>query len=230
MLDLHKSSKIVDDANASPADRVKYMQSVWKRLLTSHPSTTGLNIKGWAYTTGLNLVSDVVLSAVLALQGRGREAKGSILGAARRGYNVLDFNSTIDQGLNYLKFRPEVAEDLLSEISGGVESRDILNRLNLDPKSKINKASEKTVSAIQAAAGVKLQDEVTKMISFMSALDQNIMKVYGVSFNKFMAREDAYVEMFSPKFLKEVQEPAITRAKKETYSYSWISKKVVDHF
>lgn len=225
MLDLHKSSKVVDEANASPADRVKYIQSVWKRLLTSHPSTTGLNIKGWAYTTGLNNIADVVLAGVLGLQGRGREAKGSILGAARRGYNVLDFNSTIDQGLNYLQFRPEVAEDLLSEVSGGVESRDILNRLNLDPNSKINKASEKTVSAIQAAAGVKLQDEATKMISFMSALDQNIMKVYGVSFTKFMDRDDAYVEMFSPKFLKEVQEPAITRAKKETYSYSWITKK-----
>ena len=225
LLDLHKTSKEVDDANATPADRVKYIQSVWKRLLTSHPSTTGLNIKGWAYTTGLNNLSDVVLGAVLALQGRGIEAKGSILGAVRRGYNVLDFDATIDQGLNYLKFKPEVAEDLLSEISGGVESRDILNRLNLDPKSKINQASEKTVSAIQAAAGVRLQDEVTKMISFMSALDQNIMKVYGVSFNKFMAREDAYVEMFSPKFLKEVQEPAVKRAKKETYSFSWITEK-----
>ena len=225
LLDLHKTSKEVDDANATPADRVKYIQSVWKRLLTSHPSTTGLNIKGWAYTTGLNNLSDVVLGAVLALQGRGVEAKGSILGAVRRGYNVLDFDATIDQGLNYLKFKPEVAEDLLSEISGGVESRDILNRLNLDPKSKINQASEKTVSAIQAAAGVRLQDEVTKMISFMSALDQNIMKVYGVSFNKFMAREDAYVEMFSPKFLKEVQEPAVKRAKKETYSFSWITEK-----
>lgn len=225
LLDLHKTSKEVDDANATPADRVKYIQSVWKRLLTSHPSTTGLNIKGWAYTTGLNNLSDVVLGAVLGLQGRGIEAKGSILGAVRRGYNVLDFDATVEQGLNYLKFKPEVAEDLLSEISGGVESRDILNRLNLDPKSKINQASEKTVSAIQAAAGVRLQDEVTKMISFMSTLDQNIMKVYGVSFNKFMAREDAYVEMFSPKFLKEVQEPAVKRAKKETYSFSWITEK-----
>ncbi len=225
LLDLHKTSKEVDDANATPQDRVKYIQSVWKRLLTSHPSTTGLNIKGWAYTTGLNNISDVVLGGVLGLQGRGIEAKGSLLGAVRRGYNVLDFDSTVEQGLNYLKFKPEVAEDLLSEISGGVESRDILNRLNLDPKSKINQASEKTVSAIQAAAGVRLQDEVTKMISFMSTLDQNIMKVYGVSFNKFMAREDAYVEMFSPKFLKEVQEPAIKRAKKETYSFSWITEK-----
>ena len=49
------------------------------------------------------------------------------------------------------------------------------------------------MDAIQTATGVKLQDEVTKMISFMSALDQNIMKVYGVNYNQFMKRKDALV-------------------------------------
>lgn len=225
MLNLHKIDKPTEKALASPADRVKYIQSLWKRALTSHPSTTGLNIKGWGYTTSLNNISDVVLASVLGLQGRGQEAKGSILGAARRGFNVLDYDATIEQGLNYLKFRPEVGEELLSEVSGGVESRNVLERLNLDPKSKINQATEKTVSGIQAATGVKLQDEVTKMISFMSAMDQNIMKVYGVNYNQFMKRKDAFVEMHTKKFLDEVQTPAIDRAKKETYSFSWLSKK-----
>ena len=183
MLNLHKIDKPTEKALASPADRVKYIQSLWKRALTSHPSTTGLNIKGWGYTTSLNNISDVVLAAVLGLQGRGQEAKGSILGAARRGFNVLDYDATIEQGLNYLKFRPEVGEELLSEVSGGVESRNVLERLNLDPKSKINQATEKTVSGIQAATGVKLQDEVTKMISFMSAMDQNISSTDDVVFS-----------------------------------------------
>lgn len=225
MLNLHKVDKPTEKALATPADRVKYIQSLWKRALTSHPSTTGLNIKGWGYTTSLNNISDVVLAAVLGLQGRGQEAKGSILGAARRGFNVLDYDATIEQGLNYLKFRPEVGEELLSEVSGGVESKNVLERLNLDPKSKINQATEKTISGIQAATGVKLQDEVTKMISFMSAMDQNIMKVYGVNYNQFMKRKDAFVEMHTKKFLDEVQTPAIDRAKKETYSFSWLNKK-----
>ena len=225
MLNLHRIDKEAEKALASPADRVKYIQSLWKRALTSHPSTTGLNIKGWAYTTSLNNISDVVLGAVLGLQGRGAEAKGSILGAARRGFNILDYDATIEQGLNYLKFRPEVGEELLSEVSGGIESKNILERLNLDPKSKINKATESTMDAIQTATGVKLQDEVTKMISFMSAMDQNIMKVYGVNYNQFMKRKDALVEMHTNKFLNEVQTPAINRTKKETYSFSWLNKK-----
>jgi len=225
MMNLHKVSKEIAEVAATPADRVKYIQSLWKRALTSHPSTTGLNVKGWAYTTSLNNASDVILTAILGLQGRGREAKGSILGAARRGFNLLNYNDTVEQGLKYLEFRPEVGEELLSEVSGGVESKNILERLNLDPKSKINQATEKAVGAIQTATGVKLQDEVTKMISFMSALDQNIMKVYGVNYNQFMARADALVEMHTKKFLDEVQTPAIDRAKKETYSFSWLSKK-----
>jgi len=225
MVNLHKMfDSEVEDAIASTGDRVRYIQSVWKRLLTSHPSTTGLNVKGWAYTTSLNSISDVVLGAV-TLPFNYKKGMGTILGAARRGYNVLDFNATADQGIKFLEFKPEVGEDLLSEISGGVETKDLLARNNLDPNSKINQASEKAVSTIQAIAGVKLQDEVTKMISFMSAMDQNIRKVYGQSFNEFMERDDAFVKMFSAEFLEKVQEPAITRAKKETYSFSWLSKK-----
>ena len=224
MLNMHRVSDDVANKAANNFERVKYIQSLWKRALTSHPSTTGLNIKGWAYTTSMNNISDVVLAGILKLQGRGQEAKGSLLGAARRGYNLLEMNATVESGLSFLRFRPEVGDELLSEISGGVESRDILKRLNLDPNAKINKASEATIGAIQTAMGVKLQDEVTKMISFMSALDQNIMKVYGVDYNAFMKRPDAFVEMHTKKFLEEVQGPAIDRAKKETYSFSWLSK------
>ena len=224
MLNLHKTGVEITAANASGAQRVKYIQSIWKRLLTAHPGTTGVNVKGWAYTTYMNSKADLMLGAVLGLTGKGQEAKGSILGALRRGFNVLNPHATVEQGLKYLELRPEVAKELLSEIAGGVEQRDILERLNLDPKSKLNKATEATVSGIQTAMGVKLQDEMTKMISFMSALDQQVRKVYGEDFNTFMARPDSFVEMHSSKFLNEVQEPAIIRAKKETYSYSWLSK------
>ena len=217
LLKLHKPAKEVEEVAGDSQQRVKYIQSVWKRLLTAHPSTTGLNVKGWAYTTYLNNLSDVVNGALFG-------TKGSLLGAVRRGYNVMDMDATVDAGLNYIKVRPEVGEELLSEISGGVESRNVLERMGLDPDAKINKLSEASVKTIQNIMGVKLQDEVTKMVSFMSALDQNIMKIYGEDFNTFMSRPNAYSEMHTSKFLNEVQEPAIKRAKKETYSYSWLDE------
>ena len=228
LLNLHKSgnTKTKSATFENSANRVKYVQSIWKRLVTSHPGTTGLNIKGWAFTTFANDISDVVQGSIEVGLGRKQEGFGSILGAVRRGYNVLDMNATIEQGFNFLKVRPEVADEILSEISGGIESRNVLQRLNLDPDAKINKLSEKSVATIQNIMGVKLQDEMTKMISFMSDLDQNIMRVYGKNYNNFMSSKDfnPFVEMYSPKFVKEVLNPAIERTKKETYSYSWLEK------
>ena len=228
LLNLHKSGNTKEKSSTfeNSANRVKYVQSIWKRLVTSHPGTTGLNIKGWAFTTFANDISDVVQGSIEVGLGRKQEGFGSILGAVRRGYNVLDMNATIEQGFNFLKVRPEVADEILSEISGGIESRNVLQRLNLDPDAKINKLSEKSVATVQNIMGVKLQDEMTKMISFMSDLDQNIMRVYGKNYNNFMSSKDfnPFVEMYSPKFVEKVLNPAIERTKKETYSYSWLEK------
>ena len=218
--------------------RIKYLQSLWKRALTSHPSTLGLNIKGWAYTHSMNIAADVVAAAlfttkagVSAVRGSGTvntdltKAKGSLLGALRRGLNLLSPDATIKSAENYIRLRPEIGEKLFAERAGGVDNLKILENLGLDPKAKVNQLSEKAIDLLQTAMGVKLQDEVTKMISFSGHLDTNIMKQYGMSFNEFMSQPNAYGEMFTPKYLKLVQEPAIDSAKRETYSISWANVK-----
>ena len=209
---------------ATAADRIKYMQSIWKRLVTTHPSTVGLNVKGWAYTTGMNTASDIVLSGLFLSTGKVKKAKGTLLGAARRGVNVMTPQATIEATENFFKIKPGVAEKLFAERAGGVDSAKILERLNLNPKAKINQLTEKSLSALQTAVGVKMQDEVTKMISFYSAFDQNIMSHYGITHNQFMKQEGAFSKMFSKEFLENVQEPAIERANRETYSTSFASK------
>ncbi len=214
-----------DKPVASAADRIKYMQSVWKRLVTTHPSTVGLNVKGWAYTAGMNTASDIVLSGLLLGTGKFQKAKGTLLGAARRGVNIMTPQATIESAENFFKFRPDVAEKLFAERAGGVDSAKILERLNLDPNSKINQLSEKSLGALQAVVGVKMQDEVTKMLSFYSAFDQNIMSHYGMTHNQFMKQEGAFSKLFSKEFLENVQEPAIERANRETYSTSFAHKK-----
>ena len=209
---------------ASAADRIKYMQSIWKRLVTTHPSTVGLNVKGWAYTAGMNTASDIVLSGLLLGTGKFQKAKGTLLGAARRGVNVMTPQATIEAAENFFKFRPDVAEKLFAERAGGVDSAKILERLNLDPKAKINQLTEKSLSSLQAIVGVKMQDEVTKMLSFYSSFDQNIMSYYGMTHNQFMKQEGAFSKLFSKEFLENVQEPAIERANRETYSTSFANK------
>lgn len=205
--------------------RIQYLQSIWKRTVTSHPSTVGLNVKGWGYTSMLNSFSDVVLGAVLLVKGDTKGAKGSILGAARRGVNLLDYDSTLDAAESFLRVKKDIGDELFAERSGGVDSAQILQRLGLDPNAKINQLTEKSLDILQKAYGAKLQDEVTKLISFQSALDQNIMKHYGMSYNKFMSQPNAYSKIFSEEFIEKVQEPAIRRTKRETYSTPWLEKK-----
>lgn len=213
-------------------ERLLYVQSTWKRLVTSHPGTTGLNVKGWTFTTALNSVSDMV-EAVLSGGPLTKNGRASMLGAIRRGYNVLNWMDTADAAKEFFEVQPEVGAKLHRYITAGVDQGDALKLYNLDPDSNWNKSVEKTVNFMQTVSGQKIQDELTKQISFMSSLDQEIMRKYGYGYNKFMDRPDAYVTMYSPEF-QEVMETALDRALRETYSkpYSHNSsgKGLVRHF
>ena len=77
--------------------------SVYKRLLTSHLSTTGANLKGFVALVNLNTMADFVTGGInLAQSGvyygmldakKGKEfydeAYGSVFGALRSGFDVI---------------------------------------------------------------------------------------------------------------------------------------------
>lgn len=217
----------------------KYVLSVWKRLLTSHPGTTGLNVKGWASLSLANSVSDLVLggikfgeAAVWGALGKKdaytaaiNAGKGSVLGSLRRGYTFLAPNMTAEAAENYLMIKPELYEKMFRWTAGGVDGANALKNLNIDPTNKAAAMTEKSVGAIQNIMGVRLQDEVTKVLSFQTALEQGIMREYGQTFNEFMRRPDAYVEMFSPRFKERVDAWALNRTLRETSSKQWTQKK-----
>ena len=215
----------------------KYVLSVWKRMVTSHPATTGANIKGWAMTGAANNASDLIsgllhlgaeapyklitegpASAKLAIQ-RGR---GSILGAMRRGVDVLNNGATAEAAEGFFTIRPEVREELFKVISGDSGAGNALKYLGIDPANKVVNATEKGIEVLQALSGMKMQDEITKQISFMSELNRRVLMEYGVDYNTFLRNhKNAYVELFSPNFTEKVIAPSITRTQRETYSFSW---------
>jgi len=216
----------------------KYVLSAWKRLVTAHPATTGANVKGWAATAIMNSASDVVLgglklgeAAVYKMAGKQsayeaamNASKGSVIGAIKRGYNLFTPNMTMDAADGYLMLKPELYEQIIRESSGGVDGGKILDIYGIDPTNKAANLTEKTVTAFQHLSGARLQDEVTKLLSFQSALEQGIMREYGQSYNEFMSRPDAFVEMFSPRFKERVDAWAMNRALRETSSKSWSQK------
>lgn len=214
-------------------DKVRWVQANWKKAVTAHPGTTGLNVKGWGMTYALNNISDVVegvlhgtVGLVTGSAASKNAAKGSLIGAMRRGASVLTYLDTSAAVDDFLKLKPKLSERLFTHVTGGVDqSVDIAKVYGVNPKSSVVKAVEGVTDFAQKISAVKLQDEITKKLSFMSALDQEIMKATGKSFNEFMDQPGAYTKMFSKEF-KEIEEKALERALRETYSQSFTRMKV----
>lgn len=240
--DIKKPEKVEADPQA-----LRYVQSVWKRLLTAHPATTGLNLKGWFVSHNLNIVSDMVqgtmqiaLSPIPYVRGVQRtidgrtislsaseamqRGKGSILGALRRGAGLLDPMDTAEGAANYLAMKPDLAERVFTVITGDSGFEDAAKTFNMNPDSTILKATENTTRFVQNVMGVRLQDELTKHISFMGNLDTAVRREYGMSFNDFISNrttEDAYLEMFSARWRENVDAWALDRTLRETASKGW---------
>lgn len=229
-------SKQTDEAHPEVG---KYVLSIWKRLVTSSLSTTGLNVKGWANLSIMNTASDVVLgglklgeAAIYKASGQQgayeaalNASKGSILGGIKRGYNLFTPTMTMDAADGYLMLKPDLYEKILRTSSGGTDGANVLKTFNIDPTNKVANITENTVTAFQHITGVRLQDEVTKLLSFQSALEQGILREYGQTYNAFMSRPDAYIEMFTPRFKGRVDAWALNRTLRETSSKTWSQKK-----
>jgi hypothetical protein len=217
----------------------KYALSVWKRLVTSNLATTALNVTGWVTSSVMNTASDLVLgglklgeAAVYKAAGKQgayeaalNASKGSILGGIKRGYNLFTPTMTLEAADGYLMLKPELYESVLRTSSGGTDGANVLKSFNIDPTNKIANITENTVTGLQHITGVRLQDEVTKLLSFQSALEQGILREYGQTYNAFMSRPDAYTEMFTPRFKERVDAWALNRTLRETTSKNWSQKK-----
>ena len=229
-------SKQADEAHPEVG---KYVLSIWKRLVTSNLSTTGLNVKGWTALSIMNTASDVVLgglklgeAAIYKASGQQgayeaalNASKGSILGGIKRGYNLFTPTMTMDAADGYLMLKPDLYEKILRTSSGGTDGANVLKSFNIDPTNKVANITENTVTTFQHITGVRLQDEVTKLLSFQSALEQGILREYGQTYNAFMSRPDAYIEMFTPRFKERVDAWALNRTLRETSSKTWSQKK-----
>ena len=217
------------------ADVNRFGLSVYKRLLTSHLSTTGANLKGFGLLTSLNTASDFATAAINMTQSgfykaRGNAAQseiyknrawGSALGAARRGISVLSPELEYEYALRVLEASPESRKKLFRDVAGDGGVQDGLANANLDPNNKLYKGADAVTKGAQTLTLVKMQDELTKTWAFGNNVNQQIMREYGVSPEVFFARADAAIEMAKPKFKVDVLEKATFRTLRETASVNW---------
>jgi hypothetical protein len=136
--------------------KLQFALSVYKRLITSHLSTTGANIKGFGQLVSLNTAADIFTSAInytiaggAKLTGKSDTAEmyanrgyGSLLGALRRGASVLSPELDYKYAQKILELNPKTAETLFRDVSGDGGVRDSLEHFNLDAKGKVNSEGE----------------------------------------------------------------------------------------
>jgi len=242
------NAKMADDPK-----RFQYTMSVYKRLLTSHLATTGANVKGFTQIVSINSFADFFTAAVnlgqarlAKLAGNEEAAKqfmnrsyGSAVGAIRRGIDVLSPDISMEYADKILSLNPKVAEKLFRDVSGDGGVRDALSDFNLDKIKRkpgsILKGSEEVemlafrgldavTKGAQTLTMVRLQDELTKIWSFGTNLNQAIMREYGKTFEQFFdpskAAENA-LEMASDRFQNNVLDKAVFRTLRETASVNW---------
>jgi len=219
---------------AKDPKRLQFTLSTYKRLLTSHLATTGANLKGLASLVSINTAADMFTSAIELTQGATyklignteaaekyfNRAYGSSGGAIRRMLDVLSPDIPIEYADKVLDVNPKIAEKLFRDVSGDGGVRDALSDFDMDPNNVIYKGVDSVTKGVQTIALVRLQDELTKRWSFGTSLNQEIMRAYGMSPEKFFAQENVALIMAKEEF-KEVLEKAAYRATRETASVNW---------
>jgi hypothetical protein len=238
--------KAVDDPK-----RTQYVMSLYKRLLTSHLSTTGANIKGFSQLVSINSLADFFTAAVNLGQAgvakvAGNEGAvekfmnrsyGSALGAVRRGVDVFSPDIPMEYADKMFELSPATAEKLFRDIAGDGGVRDALSDFNLDKIKRTGalegldeveqlawKGADVVTKGAQTLTMVRVQDELTKRWAFGTNLNQAIMREYGMTFEEFFNPTKANwsaVEMSTERFQKNVLDKAVFRTLRETASVNW---------
>lgn len=214
--------------------RTQFALSVYKRLLTSHLSTTGANIKGFGQLVSINTAADFATAATNYGQGKffsligdvdnavkyNNRAWGSLVGAVRRGASAFSPELEFNYAKLILEQSPETITKLFRDVAGDGGVNDALKHFDLEG-SKVAKGIDSVTRGAQTYTMVRMQDELTKTWSFGNNVNQAIMREYGELPETFFARSDAALEMATDKFKINVLEKATFRTLRETASVNW---------
>ena len=222
------------NAQADDPQVGQFAVSIYKRLLTSHLSTTGANLKGFSQLVEIDTYADIFSATVYATQSafykniRGdteaatrfaNQAWASLYAPARRASGVLSPDLDLDYAIRVLEMNPEAQERLFREISGDSGPNQALSQYNLEG-SGVARGADAIARGAQTLTLVTLQDNLTKRWAFASNLDREIMRNYGVTAQEFWARQDSALEMRSDTF-QAALDRAVFRTQRQTASVNW---------
>ena len=187
------------------ADKLRYGQSVWKRLLVSSPATTAINVAGFSqYYVGSTL-ADLFNATALMTKGLGQSlynreaAKESFQQAhaysviqAQKMRNLLDPYTTHDVYMEFLENNQDLQKVLFETMAGGIEAT--ATRYGLDPNSKVFNNIEAFAKAANQITGVRIQDSFTKSQMFMTEMDKYLRINKGTTLKEALAAEENIID------------------------------------
>lgn len=230
---IEAAAGLVDESIPKPK-RLEFALSIYKRLLTSHLSTTGANLKGFAQLVSLNTAADFVSSAVYLGQSAwhktlgnadealvyANKAYGSFFSPVSKAADIFSPHLTVEQADLVMQLNPQVIPRIFRDVSGDSGVLDSYTHFNLGDKANVFKAVDKYTAGVQILTGVRVQDELTKRWTFGANTNVHIMKEYGMSPSRFYQRDDLLKEMSTPKW-KNVLDKAVQDTLRETASVNW---------
>lgn len=199
-----KDTKVTN--KTPPPEAVRYLASVWKRLIISHPSTTMVNVKGWGLATAARSFSEILHGGVLGSVGLAQKLAGSTAAdktlaksSAMFKSNLLLARSLLDpftsvQGFtDLLESAPSRhKKESLGAFFGGVGD-ERPEMFNINPKNRLVNATEKAIDAAARVAFVRTQDVYTKSLTGLKELDKLSRMELGVGVEELIAKGQTHL-------------------------------------
>jgi len=183
---------------------VKYVQSLWRRMLVSHPATTAVNVKGWAGASAFRALAETLHGGVLGTVGLASKLTSPITGSKfgdealrQSGHlfssqvfklrNLFDPYTTREAAEALFSQAPKSAQkDLSANIFGGIEF-DTAVHYGMNPNSRVIRNAERIADNAAKISGLKIQDVYTKSFSMMGEMDKQVRLKFNVPLYKMVA-------------------------------------------
>jgi hypothetical protein len=173
------------DVPLTTASLLSYIQSIWKRTITSSLSTTGANVQGFAFARSATALADIAAAGgwlgkagIRAVINPAGAAKDAAMAKSLMANQTFALQSLLDPFTSREAFEgllqgvPEkIKKRVTGQLYGGVETFSP-GRFGLPETSKTIRAIEVTTKNLQEATLVNLQNSLTQGISGLTAADK----------------------------------------------------------
>jgi hypothetical protein len=206
----------------------KYLASVWRRALVSHPGTTAINVVGWGEAYTMRSLAEVIHGGVLGTVGYAgkmvgrswadpaiRQSKALLKNQSFKLRNLLDPYSSIEAWDRLVATAPKaLRENHLDMLFGGVKTKGAPEAFGINENMAVRGVETYLDKASQISL-LKLQDVATKTASGLSELDKLSRLEYGRGLDDILQKGDT--NLLTP----EMWEKSVQTLLKDTFSMDY---------